>query len=147
MPARVDLWLVALALAAAVGLMALVVPVAGADAVPWPLRAAVVAMAAGTVALLASVTVPVRYAFDRHGIRIRSGWLRFYLAYDDLLRADKVVGGLQGPSWSLVRVRLALRGGVRVEIAPRDREAFLDALHERVGRGRRGPDGWTADDA
>ena len=145
-PARVDAWMVVLAGVAAAGLAALVTPVATADTAPWPLRVAVVGMAFGTVGLLASVTIPVRYALDPYGVRVRSGWLRFHLAYDDLARADKVVGGLQGPSWSLVRVRLTLRSGARVEIAPRDRDAFLDALHERVGRGRRSADGWTASD-
>lgn len=140
-PARVDAWLVlALALAFAL-LVAVIAPLLLADTVRSGVKLLVGGLAAGTILASLAVTVPVRYAFEWGGVFVRAGLLKLRLAYPDIVLAEKLVSPLSGAAWSWVKVRLVLRQGGMVEIAPRDREAFLSELARRAPHLRESPRG------
>ena len=140
-PARVDAWLVlALTLAFAL-LVAVIAPLLLADTVRTGVKLLVGALAAGTILAGLAVTVPVRYAFEWGGVFVRAGVLKLRLAYPDIVVAEKLVSPLSGAAWSWVKVRLVLRQGGMVEIAPRDREAFLAELAKRAPHLRQSPRG------
>ena len=131
---RIDLIVVIATAAVLIGLGALVSPLLGDPSVPWFVRLPIGLLALGTAAFTLAVSLPVRYAFEEQGLFVRAGALRLRFAYRDLRRAVRVLSPLSGPSWSWVRVRLYLDGGGWIEIAPRDREAFLAELSKRAPR-------------
>ena len=131
-PARVDVLFVAAVLAALVVLVAIVVPLLLDPDVAVVAKLAVGAMGAGALALTLGMAVPVRYLLEPEGFTVRAGFLTLRLAYRDIVRATPLLSPLTGPSWSLVRVRVALEAGGWVEVAPRDREAFLAELAARA---------------
>jgi len=106
---------------------------------PWVVVLVTVALAAVTAILLP--LFPVRYRLEAPGFTVRAGLLTLRFAYRDIVRADRVISPLSGPAWSLVRVRLALDGGGWIEVAPRDREAFLRELAARAPHLRPSPRG------
>jgi hypothetical protein len=131
-PVRVDAWLVAV-----VVLMMSVIVIAVAPLVRDPdllptVRYLVAAMAALTIALTFGFTVPLRYAFEDGGVYVRAGLVRMRLAYPDIARAEKVLSPLTSAAWSMVKVRLVLAQGGLIEIAPKDRDAFLAELAKRA---------------
>lgn len=140
-PARIDTWLVlALTLGFAV-LVTVITPLLLADSVRWAVKLLVAGLAAGTILASLTVTVPVRYAFEWGGVFVRAGLLKLRLAYPDIVVAEKLVSPLSGAAWSWVKVRLVLRQGGMVEIAPHDREAFLAELALRAPHLRESPRG------
>ena len=123
----------AAAVVAAIGLLvALVVPLMIDPDVAVPVKLLVGAMALGAVGLTFGMALPVRYLLEPEGLTVRAGFLTLRLAYRDIVRATPLLSPLTGPSWSLVRVRVALAAGGWVEVAPRDREAFLAELAARA---------------
>jgi hypothetical protein len=131
-PVRVDAYLVG-AVVLLLGLMvAVVVPLLQSPAVSDVVKLVVGGLALGTVALTFGATVPLAYAFEDGGIFIRAGVMRLRLAYPDIVLAEKVVSPLSSAAWSMVKVRLALAQGGVIEIAPRDRDAFLEELARRA---------------
>jgi hypothetical protein len=131
-PARIDALLVIGTGVVIVGFGALVTPLLLDAAVPWFVRGGIGLFAFGTVAVTLGISVPVGYAFEEHGIAVRAGVLRLRFAYRDLSRCVRVLSPLSGPSWSWVRVRLVMTAGGWIEIAPRDREAFVAELLRRA---------------
>jgi hypothetical protein len=131
-PIRVDRWLVVAVVLVLSLLVAAVVPLMLAPDVAERTKWLVGAMALATVALTFGVTVPLRYAFEHDGIFIRAGIMRMRLAYPDIVLAEKVVSPLSSAAWSMVKVRMVLGQGGLLEIAPRDREAFLEELGRRA---------------
>ncbi len=131
-PARVDAWLVAGVVLLLGAIVAIVVPLLGSDAVGTGVRVVIGALALGMVLATLSITVPVRYAFEDGGVFIRAGLLKLRLAYPDIVLAEKRFSPVSGAAWSWVKVRLVLRQGGLIEIAPRDREAFLAELARRA---------------
>ncbi len=131
-PARVDLWLVAVVVVALVGLGLIVGPLLLDPDVTPLVKGVVGAMGLGALALTLGVSVPVGYRLEPQGFTVRAGLLTLRLAYRDIVRAQPVLSPLSGPAWSLVRVRVALDGGGWVEVAPRDRDAFLAELAARA---------------
>lgn len=140
-PARVDLWLVALAALALALVVAIITPLLADADVPVGVRALIGTLAAGFVIASLAVTVPVRYAFEDGGILVRSGLLTIRLAYGDIAVAATLLSPLSGAAWSWVKVRLVLRQGGMIEIAPRDRQAFLAELQQRAPHLREHPRG------
>ena len=144
-PIRVDAWLLAALALATLGMLAVVWPLLTSDTVALGVRLLVGGLGIGTIAAGLSVTVPVRYVFEGGGVYVRAGLVTMRLAYPDIAVASKLVSPLSGAAWSWVKVRLVLRQGGMVEIAPRDREAFLRELARRAphlrphARGRRDP--------
>lgn len=139
MPARVDAWLVVVLLLAGALMVALVSPLLSAASVPLAIRVLVASLGVGAVVASLVVTVPVRYVFEGGGVLVRAGVLTIRLAYPDIAVAAKVVSPLSGAAWSWVKVRLVLRQGGMIEIAPRDREAFLAELARRAPHLREHP--------
>jgi hypothetical protein len=131
-PARVDVLFVAAVLAAMGLLVALVAPLLLDPDVAVAVKLAVGAMGVGALALTFGMALPVRYLLEPEGFTVRAGFLTLRLAYRDIVRATPLLSPLTGPSWSLVRVRVALDAGGWVEVAPRDREAFLAELAARA---------------
>lgn len=131
-PVRIDTWLVGVVVVLMGLLVAGVVPLLLDPTVAERTKVLVGALALGTVALTVGVTVPLRYALDPDGIFIRAGFMRTFLAYRDVVLAEKVVSPLSSAAWSMVKVRLVLAQGGLVEIAPRDRDGFLEALGRRA---------------
>ena len=131
-PARVDAWLLAALALATLGMLFVVMPLLTSDTVPLAVRLLVGGLGIGTVAAGLAVTVPVRYVFEGGGVYVRAGLITMRLAYPDIAVASKVLSPLSGAAWSWVKVRLVLRQGGMVEIAPRDREAFLAELARRA---------------
>jgi len=144
-PVRVDVWLViVLALAGAL-IIAIITPLVTSASVPLAIRLLVAGLAFGTIVASLAVTVPVRYVFEGGGVFVRAGVLKLRLAYPDIVSATKLISPISGAAWSWVKVRLVLRQGGMIEIAPRDRDAFLAELARRapqlrpVERGLRDP--------
>jgi hypothetical protein len=131
-PARVDAWLVVALVLVLTVMAAVIAPLLAAAGVPLGVKLLVGGLGLGTVLASLAVTVPVRYAFEGGGVFVRAGLLRLRLAYPDIMAAEKLVSPLSGAAWSWVKVRLVLRQGGMVEIAPRDREAFLAELAARA---------------
>ncbi len=131
-PARIDAWLVVGVALLLTAMVAVIAPLLLSDAVAAGVRLLLVVLALGTVLATMAVTVPVRYAFEDGGVFVRAGLLQLRLAYPDIVVAQKRVSPLAGAAWSWVRVRLVLRQGGLIEIAPRDREAFLRELARRA---------------
>lgn len=131
-PVRVDWWLVVVLTVAVAGLIALVLPVLQIDDLPLWTKVLLPSLAIGTVVVSLLVTVPVRYLLEPEGLTVRTGFLTLRLAYRDMVRAERVIGVLAAPAWSLVRLRVALAGGGAIEVAPRDREALLAELGRRA---------------
>lgn len=140
-PARVDVWLVVLAVVAVLAVAAIITPLLRDPDVPGAIRALVGLLALGFVGASLAVTVPVRYAFEWGGVFVGAGFLRIRLAYPDIVVAAKVTSPLSNAAWSWVKVRLVLRQGGAIEIAPRDREAFLAELSRRAPHLREHPRG------
>jgi len=140
-PARVDVWVVAVVVAALSLLTAVVTPLLLDAGVAVAVKLGVGAMWLGAVGLSLGMAMPVRYLLEPQGLTVRAGFLTLRLAYRDIVRVDRTISPLSGPAWSLVRLRVALDGGGWVEVAPRDRDALLAELavrapHLRVqGRG------------
>lgn len=140
-PARVDGWLVA---AVAVGLSlgtVVVAPLVLDPGVAWGVKLLVGSMWVAAVGLTLGMAVPVRYLLEPQGLTVRAGVLTLRFAYRDLIRAERVISPLSGPAWSLVRVRVSLDGGGWIEIAPRDRDAFMATLARRAPHLRATPRG------
>ena len=131
-PARVDVVFVAVVLAAMGVLIAVVMPLLLDPDVAVAIKLAVGAMGVGALTLTLGMALPVRYLLEPEGFTVRAGFLTLRLAYRDIVRATPLLSPLTGPSWSLVRVRVALDAGGWVEVAPRDREAFLAELAARA---------------
>ena len=131
-PARVDAWLAVGAVIAALGVIALITPLLLDPGVALAVRVLVAVLAVGFIGATLAVTVPVRYAFEGGGVLVRAGLLTIRLAYPDIVVAAKLVSPLSNAAWSWVKVRLVLRQGGMIEIAPRDREAFLAELARRA---------------
>ncbi len=131
-PIRVDRWLVVAVVAVMSLLVAAVVPLMLAPDVAERTKWLVGAMALATVALTFGVTVPLRYAFEHDSIFIRAGIMRMRLAYPDIVLAEKVVSPLSSAAWSMVKVRMVVGQGGLLEIAPRDRDTFLEELGRRA---------------
>ncbi len=131
-PARVDAVFVAVVLAAMGVLVALVAPLLLDPDVALAVKLGVGAMGVGALALTLGTALPVRYLLEPEGLTVRAGFLTLRLAYRDIVRATPLLSPLTGPSWSLVRVRVALVEGGWVEVAPRDRAAFLTELAARA---------------
>jgi hypothetical protein len=131
-PARVDAWYVIVVALALAGLATLVAPLLLDPDVAVGARLAVAAMGVAALALSLGTSVPVRYLLEPEGLTVRAGFLTLRLAYRDVVRATPVLSPLAGPSWSLVRVRVALAEGGWIEVAPRDRAALLAELAARA---------------
>ena len=131
-PARVDAWLVLGAAVAALALLALIAPLLADPDVALAVRILVAALALGFIGATLAVTVPVRYVFEGGGVLVRAGLITIRLAYGDIVVAAKLVSPLSNAAWSWVKVRLVLRQGGMIEIAPRDRDAFLAELARRA---------------
>lgn len=140
-PIRVDAWLVGGVVLLMGLLVAAVVPLILAPDVADTIKLLVAVLAFGTVALTFGLTVPVAYAFEDGGVFVRAGLLRMRLAYRDIALAQKVVSPLSSAAWSMVKVRLVLHQGGLIEIAPRDRDAFLEELARRAPHLEPGPQG------
>lgn len=140
-PARVDLWLVVVVVLA-LGLgSGIVAPLLLDPGVARGVKAAVGGLWLGAVGLTLGLALPVGYVLEAEGLTVRAGFLTLRFAYRDVVRADRVLSPLSGPAWSLVRVRVALDGGGWIEIAPRDRDAFLAELARRAPHLRPTPRG------
>lgn len=131
-PARVDVLFVAVVVAAMAILVAIVVPLFLDADVAVVVKLAVGTMGVGALALTFGMAVPVRYLLEPEGLTVRAGFFTLRLAYRDIVRATPLLSPLTGPSWSLVRVRVALAGGGWIEVAPRDRAGFLTELAARA---------------
>lgn len=140
-PARVDAWLILALVLAVLAVAALITPLLADPDVALGIRVLVATLAFGTFAAGLAVSVPVRYAFEWGGVLVRAGLLTIRLAYPDIVVASKLVSPLSGAAWSWVKVRLVLRQGGMIEIAPRDREAFLAELARRAPHLREHPRG------
>ncbi len=131
-PARVDVLFVAAVVVGLAVLVVLVVPLLLDSDVAVVAKLAVGAMGVGALALTLGMAVPVRYVLEPEGLTVRAGFLTLRLAYRDMVRATPLLSPLTGPSWSLVRVRVALVEGGWVEVAPRDRAAFMTEIAARA---------------
>jgi hypothetical protein len=131
-PIRVDPYLVAVAVAMMAVIVVAVVPLVRDPDVLPTVRLLVAAMAVVTIGLTFGFTVPLRYAFEDGGVFVRAGLMRLRLAYRDIAKAEKVVSPLSSAAWSMVKVRLVLAQGGLIEIAPKDRDAFLTELARRA---------------
>jgi hypothetical protein len=140
-PARVDAWLVAGVTLLLATVVAIALTLFGSDAVTPGVRIVIAVLALGMVLATLAVTVPVRYAFEDGGVFVRAGLLRLRLAYPDIVLAQKRFSPVSGAAWSWSKVRLVLRQGGLIEIAPRDRDAFLAELARRAPHLRPSPRG------
>jgi hypothetical protein len=131
-PIRIDPWLVGAVMLLMGLLVAAVVPLVLAPDVADRTKLLVAALAFATVALTFGVMVPLRYAFEDDAVFIQAGLMRMRLAYPDIVLAEKVVSPLSSAAWSMVKVRLVIGQGGLIEIAPRDRDAFLEELARRA---------------
>lgn len=131
-PARVDLWFVAVVVGALALLGAIVAPLLLDPGVALAAKLGVGAAGVGALALTLGTALPVRYLLEPEGFTVRAGFLTLRLAYRDIVRATPLLSPLTGPSWSLVRVRIALDAGGWIEVAPRHRDAFLAELAARA---------------
>ena len=140
-PARVDPWVVAVVTVALAVVTAILLPLFLDPQVAVLAKSGIAVMWFGAVGLTLGMSLPVRYRFEGPGFTVRAGLLTLRFAYRDIVRADRVISPLSGPAWSLVRVRLALDGGGWIEVAPRDREGFLEELAARAPHLRPSPRG------
>jgi hypothetical protein len=141
-PSRVDLGLVVLMGGGTL------LPLAAAAFLAWRGEDDGVALltAWGTVmtALVAGLTVPVRYECRAGGLHIRSGWLRWDVPYAAIRGAARSCRPLCAPAWSLRRVRIALDDGGFILVSPPDRESFMEELAARCPHLVRTPSGLAA---
>ena len=86
------------------------------------------ALVTATVGLVA---LPTRYELHARELVVRSGILRYRVAYPDIQTVVPSHNVLAAPAWSLDRLKI-VRGFGYLLISPRDKQAFLTALAERT---------------
>lgn len=125
---RVDAWLVA-AVALAPGFLL----VDAISAYPESPRETLsgLAMLALLAALGAIFGYPCTYTLASTHLLIRSGAFRQRIAYADVTSVEPSRSAWAAPALSLRRVRIVHAGRVQL-VSPREREAFIEALRERV---------------
>lgn len=82
-------------------------------------------------ALVASLTMPVRYTLREDRLLVRSGWLTWDIPLAAVRRVRPTWSPLAGPAWSLRRVLIEWSGGDFILVSPDDRESFIDEIAAR----------------
>ncbi len=85
-------------------------------------------------AVLLGTAIPVRYELHDRELVIRSGLLRFRIAYSGIKSVRPSRSFLKAPAWSLDRLALEYSGsflGNPVLISPKEKEEFLAELSRR----------------
>jgi len=132
MRSAVDWWLLLLPLAA----IGCVLFLASRLLQQAPLQAAValtLAMIASSVLLMRGV--PCHYLLEQKGLLIRAGIERWHLPYEKIERVDRVWSLVGAPAWAARRLRLRY-GSASIQISPLDRDAFEQALAQRLSEAR-----------
>ena len=86
-PTKVDRWLLALVVAGLVGALAPVVIVAALERSPMEIAASAL-FSLAIVALVAALSMPRRYELHSRELVVRSGLLRYRVAYEDLVTLE-----------------------------------------------------------
>jgi hypothetical protein len=127
-PSRIDTWLV-LVIVGAVGLVVahgiLLVPTA-----PW---AALISfgVAIFTGLIVAAMTMPCRYELEADHVLIRCGMIRQRIRYAEITSIAPSRSMLSAPALSVRRVKIGFTYGAQL-VSPREREAFIADLQQRV---------------
>lgn len=130
---KVDNWLLAVLVGAAILSVASALVSAGSDP-----RAAVISLLtiAAAFALVLALAVPTHYTVDASDLLIRSGVIRRRIPLSAIERVYPTRNPLAAPAWSLDRLGVVyMRGGRRslALVSPQSRAEFLALLAERAG--------------
>ena len=128
-PTKIDAWLVLLVVAGFVAAFA------GAAAMwrnyPAEAKFALWVMVSSW-ALIAVVCAPCRYTLDEDHLVVRSGIVRWRIAYTDVTDIAPSREIWAAPAMSLQRVKIRYGSGRSMLISPRERERFIAELGRRV---------------
>lgn len=131
-PSRIDAWLVIVIAAAIVLVLA--------QGVLLRHTAPVAALLAFGVAvftglIVATMTMPCRYELEADHLLIRCGLIRQRIDYADITGIAPSRSLVSAPALSLRRVKIRFTHGVQL-VSPREREAFIADLQQRVDAAR-----------
>lgn len=122
---KVDAWLASLVGVALVGTCAVAAGAAFATGT-WAVLLILI-----PVALIGSVSAPVSYTLGSHALVVRSGIMKWEIAYTDIVDIKPTRSPLSSPAWSLDRLEVSFKH-TSLLISPVDRESFLDLLMARI---------------
>lgn len=132
-PSRIDTWLV-LVIVGAVGLV-LAHGILLAPTAPW---AALISfgVAIFTALIVAAMTLPCRYELEADHVLIRCGMIRQRIRYAEITGVAPSRSMVSAPALSVRRVKIGFKHGAQL-VSPREREAFIADLQQRVAAARR----------
>ena len=135
---RVDNWILAVLVGAAIMSVASALVSAGTDP-----RAAIISLLtiAAVFALVLALAVPTHYTIGASELLIRSGLLRRRIPLSAIERVYRTRNPLAAPAWSLDRLGIVYRREQRRSLAlvsPKSQAEFLALLRERTGLERSG---------
>lgn len=122
---KVDLWLAAVVGVAVVTMIGAAIGAAFATGV-WGVLLILV-----PVALIILVSAPVSYTLGQASLVVRSGIIKWEIAYTDIANVRPTRSPLSSPAWSLDRLEISFKRTTLL-ISPVDRETFLQELLARV---------------
>jgi membrane protein YdbS with pleckstrin-like domain len=139
---KVDAWLrIALLLPVAAGTGAAVLGIVGHQPLAFYIGLAALVFYG---LLMAGLVLPLSYAIDPDGLRVRSGLMRIHVPWERLISVEPSSNPLSSPALSLERLAVAYRtpggGQTRVLISPVDRAAFVAELAKTSPRHRQDGD-------
>ena len=122
---EVDLWLAAVVGVAVVTMIGTAIGAAFATGV-WGVLLILV-----PVALIILVSALVSYTLGQDSLVVRSGVIKWEIAYTDIANVQPTRSPLSSPAWSLDRLKISFKRTTLL-ISPVDRETFLQELLVRV---------------
>jgi len=129
-PTKVDRWLAVVLLGGLAILLSASWTAAGTAQRIWELALGVI-MPLLLISMVALLSWPTRYELHDQEIVIRSGVVRYRIAYASITRVIPSRSVLSAPAWSLDRLRIDHARGYAL-ISPRDKPGFLKALAARA---------------
>lgn len=132
-PSRIDAWLV-IAIGAAIVLV-LAQAILLLNSAPLASLLAF-GVAIFTALVVATMTLPCRYELHDSHLLIRCGMIRQRIAYADITDIAPSRSMASAPALSLRRVKISFAKSSQL-VSPRDRDAFMLSLRQRVTAARR----------
>ena len=131
---RVDVWLVVLIVASTiVPMVVLMVNPSSRGGLGWASGMAITVGSAVVVLLLFGWTArTTEYILHDDALFIRCAGLNWHVAYRDIRSVQKSNNPMSSAALSLRRIEICYGRYGRVLISPPDRDAFIDALKQRV---------------
>ncbi|MCG9895662.1 MAG: PH domain-containing protein [Fimbriimonadaceae bacterium] len=90
----------------------------------------------GVIGLMAAIVWPCNYRLEEKELVIRSGLIKWRVAYSDIKKIEPSNDLRSGPAWSLDRLTISRRKGPDINISPKDRDRFLKEIKSRMSSRR-----------